>query len=53
MVYTLQYRSTAILYSTVQRYKVRPLRAAALSTRERGGAGHVTVFETRAVHGYQ
>eukprot|EP01048_Picozoa_sp_COSAG05_P012417 COSAG05_NODE_1239_length_5425_cov_3.841532_6_plen_41_part_00 len=34
-------------------YKVLPLRAAARFTPERGGAGHRTVVETRAVHGYQ
>jgi len=36
---------------TVQLYKVRPLRAAARCTPERGGAGHMTVVEKRAVHG--
>ena len=39
----------------VQLYKVLPLRAAARSTHERGGAGHGTMhgtgLETRAVHG--
>ena len=34
-------------------YKVRPLRAPARSTPERGGIGLWTVVETRAVHEYQ
>ena len=34
-------------------YKVRPLRAAARCIPERGGEGHMTVFEKRAVHGHQ
>ena len=35
----------------IQYYKVRPLRAAARCIPERGGAGHGTVVEKRAVHG--
>ena len=39
------------LHTAVQLYKVRPLRATARDRGGRGGAGHMTVVETRAVHG--
>ena len=42
-----------MLHATVLLYKVRLLRAAARCIPERGGGGHMTVFEKRAVHGYQ
>ena len=42
-----------VVLTAVVLYKVWPLRAAARCTPERGGAGHRTVAETRAVHEYQ
>ena len=48
------YYGSIVLDLVQYRYKVLarfwPLRAAARSTHERGGAGQMTVAETRAVH---